>query len=431
MKIAVIGTGYVGLVTGVCFADSGAHVVCVDNNMEKVRMLQNGKVPFYEPRVEEILHKAATQKLISFTTELSDAVHHADIIFLALPTPEDEDGSADLSYVLNVADKIGQLIQDYKVIVNKSTVPVGTADLVKQKISAHYNGSFDVVSNPEFLREGTSVQDFQNPERIVIGSQSERACKMMEELYKPFMSQDAPIIFMDERSAEMTKYAANSFLATKITFINEIANLCDRVGANVDYVKMGIGYDSRIGHKFLNAGLGYGGGCFPKDVKALHKTAADNDYSFEILKAVMDVNKRQRAIFFEKIEAHVQDISNKTFAIWGLSFKPNTDDIREAPSIDIINQLLLAGAKVSVFDPEAMENIRKIYGNKLNYSVDMYEACDQADVLIVVTEWTIFKKPDFSSVKKRMRGNVIFDGRNIFEIETMKKEGFNYFSVGR
>lgn len=431
MKIAVIGTGYVGLVTGVCFADSGVDVICVDNNKSKIDMLNRGEIPIFEPGVEEMLNRPSTKKKITFTTELALAVEQAEVIFLALPTPEGEDGSADLSYVINVASAIGTLMKGYKVIVNKSTVPVGTADKVREVIAVSYKGEFDVVSNPEFLREGTSVADFQNPERIVIGTGSPKAKKIMEELYASFASDHAPIVFMDERSAEVTKYAANSFLATKITFMNEIANLCDRVGANVDHVKHGIGYDSRIGHKFLNAGLGYGGGCFPKDVKALYQTAKEYQYDFKILSAVTEVNKNQRSLFFEKIKKQEKDLNKKTFAIWGLSFKPNTDDIREAPALDIINGLLMNDAKVRVFDPEAMKNTEKIYGDKLYYATDMYNACEGADALIIVTEWNLFKNPDFDLLNIKLKNKTIFDGRNIFEPETLKELGYKYFSVGR
>jgi UDPglucose 6-dehydrogenase len=431
MKIAVIGTGYVGLVTGVCFADAGVDVVCVDNNKLKIEMLNRGEIPIFEPGVEEMINRPATKNKITFTTELAYAVAQAEVIFLALPTPEGEDGAADLSYVIDVASAIGKLMQGYRVIVNKSTVPVGTADKVREVISLSYKGAFDVVSNPEFLREGTSVADFQNPERIVVGTTSLKAKKIMEELYASFSSDHAPMVFMDERSAEVTKYAANSFLATKITFMNEIANLCDRVGANVDHVKHGIGYDSRIGHKFLNAGLGYGGGCFPKDVKALYQTAKTYHYDFKILQAVTEVNKYQRALFFDKIRTQVQQLASKTFAVWGLSFKPNTDDIREAPALDIINNLLLHEAKVRVFDPEAMKNTEKIYGDKLFYASDMYKACEGADALIIVTEWNLFKNPDFELLTQKLNNKIIFDGRNIFEPETLKELGFNYFSVGR
>ena len=431
MKIAVVGTGYVGLVTGVCFANSGVDVVCIDNNLEKIALLQKGIIPIFEPGVEEMMNRAASLGKISFSTSLSEGLEHADIIFLALPTPEGEDGSADLSYVLGVATEIGKLINSYKVIVNKSTVPVGTAKKVTELIKNNYKGDFDVVSNPEFLREGSSVADFQNPERIVIGTKSEKAKKLMEALYDPFTNEHAPIVWMDEASAEVCKYAANSFLATKITFMNEIANLCDRVGANVDYVKLGIGYDSRIGHKFLNAGLGYGGGCFPKDVKALIQTAKENNYDFKILKAVTEVNKNQRQIFYQKIKDELKTIEGKTFAIWGLSFKPNTDDIREAPALDLINNLLMDNARVRAFDPEAMNNLRKIYGEKVHYAEDMYDVCKGADVLLIVTEWSIFKKPDFEFLKNNINTKTIFDGRNLFEPEAMSALGLNYFSVGR
>lgn len=432
MKIAVIGTGYVGLVSGTCFAETGNTVVCVDIDESKVKKLNNKICTIFEPGLELLLERNVDQGRLSFTTNLEEAVDQAEIIFLALPTPPGGDGAADLSFVLNMADTLGKIIKDYKVIVDKSTVPVGTADRVTEAIAKNSKVEFDVVSNPEFLREGVAVEDFLKPDRVVIGTSSSRAQKVMERLYKPYVRQGNPIIFMDERSAEMTKYAANSFLATKISFMNEIANLCELVGADVDMVRRGIGTDNRIGNRFLFAGVGYGGSCFPKDVQALHKTSLDNQFDFKILSAVMDVNKRQRQLFFEKISNYFKgDLKGKKIALWGLAFKPNTDDIREAPALYLIDEFLKAGAQVSVFDPEAMENVARIYGDKINFATNMYEACENADFLAVATEWSVFRTPDFDKIKSLLKQPLIFDGRNLYDLETLVEAGFSYFSIGR
>jgi len=432
MKIAVIGTGYVGLVTGTCLAETGNNVLCIDIDASKVEQMQQGEVPIYEPHLDVLFERNIKAGRLKFSTSLDEGLQHGDIIFLALPTPEDEDGSADLSYVLGVAKEIGQKIQSYKVIVDKSTVPVGTANKVAAVISKETNVDFDVVSNPEFLREGFAVDDFLKPERIVIGSESERAIELMKKLYKPFVRSGNPIIVMDERSAELTKYAANSFLATKITFMNEIANFCEKVGADVDKVRIGMGTDSRIGKRFLFPGIGYGGSCFPKDVKALHKSGKDVGYNFDILNAVIKVNDVQKKILIPKIESHFEgDIKNKTFAIWGLAFKPETDDIREAPALYIIEELLQRGANIQVFDPEAMPNVKRKFGDQLTYALNKYEAAKEADALIICTEWSIFRTPDFKRLKELLKTPLIFDGRNLFDIEDMQNEGFQYNSIGR
>ncbi len=433
MNISVIGTGYVGLVTGTCFSETGNSVMCVDIDENKVNSLKSGVITIYEPGLEVIFQRNLEKKRLEFTTDLKKAVDFADIIFLALPTPEGEDGSADLSYVLNVANQLGKMISSYKIIVDKSTVPVGTADLVHQAIAQNAAAElFDVVSNPEFLREGVAVEDFMKPDRVVIGTSSPRAREIIHRLYEPFVKQGNPIYFMDERSAEMTKYAANSFLATKITFMNEIANLCERVGANVDMVRLGMGADSRIGKRFLFPGIGYGGSCFPKDVKALHKIADQNDFNFRILDAVIQVNINQRTILFDKLHNFYKgNLNGKTIAIWGLSFKPNTDDIREAPALYIIDKLLDAGAKIRVFDPEAMDNVRRIYGEKLFYAVDQYEVLSDCDALMIMTEWNEFRSPQFDSMFHSIKDKVIFDGRNIFDPNDMQEKGFHYESIGR
>lgn len=432
MKISVIGTGYVGLVTGTCLAETGNSVLCIDINEDKVKQMQQGEVPIYEPHLDVLFERNIKAERLKFSTSLDEGLAHGDIIFLALPTPEDEDGSADLSYVLGVASEIGKKIQSYKVIVDKSTVPVGTADKVTEVISKHTNVDFDVVSNPEFLREGFAVDDFLKPERIVIGSESERAIDLMKKLYKPFVRSGNPIIVMDERSAELTKYAANSFLATKITFMNEIANFCEIVGADVDKVRIGMGTDSRIGKRFLFPGIGYGGSCFPKDVKALHKSGKDIGYTFDILGSVIKVNDIQKTALIPRIEAFFNnDLKDKTFAIWGLAFKPETDDIREAPALYIIEKLLKHGAKIKVFDPEAMPNVKRKFGDQLTYTLNKYEATKDADALIICTEWSIFRTPDFDRLKDDLKTPVIFDGRNLYEIEDMQKEGFHYSSIGR
>ncbi|HBB48859.1 MAG TPA: UDP-glucose 6-dehydrogenase [Flavobacteriaceae bacterium] len=432
MKITVVGTGYVGLVTGTCLAETGNEVVCVDIDKAKVELMRNGKVPIYEPHLDVLFERNIKAGRLKFTTELNEGLDHGEIVFLALPTPEDEDGSADLSYVLGVADKIGQYITDYKVIVDKSTVPVGTADKVHAVISANAKCDFDVVSNPEFLREGFAVDDFLKPERIVVGSSSERATALMQKLYAPFVRSGNPVIVMDEKSAELTKYAANSFLAAKITFMNEVANYCEMVGADVDKVRVGMGTDSRIGKRFLFPGIGYGGSCFPKDVKALQKAGRDAGYEFKILDAVIGVNKIQKTIQVPKILAHFdQDLKGKKIAIWGLAFKPETDDIREAPAIDVINALLDQGAQIEAFDPEAMDNIRKRFGDRISFGDHMYAPLQDADALVICTEWSIFRSPDFNKVKAMLKQPVIFDGRNLYNTQDMEREGFSYTSIGR
>lgn len=432
MKISVIGTGYVGLVSGTCLAETGNEVLCIDIDAPKVEKMKRGIVPIYEPHLDVLFERNLKANRLRFSTSLKEGINHGDIIFLALPTPEDEDGSADLSYVLGAAKDIGKLIKNYKVIVDKSTVPVGTADKVKEVIANETNTEFDVVSNPEFLREGFAVDDFLKPERIIIGSSSVKAIEIMQKLYRPFVRSGNPIIVMDEKSAELTKYAANSFLATKITFMNEIANFCELVGADVDKVRAGVGTDSRIGKRFLFPGIGYGGSCFPKDVKALHKSGKDTGYEFKILDAVIKVNDSQRKILIPRIESYFDhNLKGKTFALWGLSFKPETDDIREAPSLYMIDELLGKGANIKVFDPEAMENVKRKYGSKLYYASSMYDAINSVDALIISTEWSIFRTPNFSTLKDNMNHPVIFDGRNLYDIEDMTNEGFYYNSIGR
>ena len=432
MKISVIGTGYVGLVTGTCLAETGNEVICVDIDKDKVEKMRNGVVPIYEPHLDVLFERNIKANRLQFTTSLDEGLEHGEVIFLALPTPEDEDGSADLSYVLNVSKLIGEKIKEYKVIVDKSTVPVGTAKKVKETILENATCDFDVVSNPEFLREGYAVDDFLKPERIIIGSSSKKATKLMQKLYSPFVRSGNPIIIMDEKSAELTKYAANAFLATKITFMNEIANYCEKVGADVDKVRIGMGTDSRIGKRFLFPGIGYGGSCFPKDVKALQKAGLDKDYDFKILKSVIEVNEKQKTILFPKIQNFFNDdLSNKKLAVWGLAFKPETDDVREAPAIYLIEKLLNKGASLSVYDPEAMPNIKKQFGETLNYCNSMYEALENADALIICTEWSIFRTPDFNKVKQLLKQSIIFDGRNLYDVEEIKKEGFIYTSIGR
>lgn len=432
MKIAVIGTGYVGLVTGTCLAETGNEVVCVDIDAEKVEKMRNGTVPIYEPHLDILFERNIKANRLQFTTSLDEGLKHGDIIFLALPTPEDENGSADLSYVLNVSEEIGKRIKDYKVIVDKSTVPVGTAEKVRAVIAKYAACDFDVVSNPEFLREGFAVDDFLKPERIVVGSSSERATELMQKLYSPYVRSGNPVIIMDERSAELTKYAANSFLATKITFMNEIANYCEKVGADVDKVRVGMGTDSRIGKRFLFPGIGYGGSCFPKDVKALWQAGKDKNHDFKILNSVIEVNQKQKSILIPRIEEHFSNkLNGKNIAIWGLAFKPETDDIREAPSIDIMNALLGKGVNLTVFDPEAMFNIEKRFGDRLNYASSMYQALENADALVICTEWSIFRSPSFSKVKELLTAPVIFDGRNLYNVDEMIKEGFKYVSIGR
>ncbi|MBS3915916.1 MAG: UDP-glucose/GDP-mannose dehydrogenase family protein [Bacteroidetes bacterium] len=434
MKISVIGTGYVGLVSGTCFAETGNNVICVDIDSHKVEKLKNGQITIYEPGLETLFNRNLKEGRLQFTTDLSFAIKNSDIVFLALPTPPGEDGSADLKYVLGVANDIGKILQpgDYKIIIDKSTVPVGTADKVKDAIQANYSGEFDVVSNPEFLREGVAVEDFMKPDRVVIGVESERAKTMMAELYAPYVRQGNPIIFMDLRSAELTKYAANSFLATKISFMNEISRLCEKMGADVDMVRLGIGSDARIGKRFLFPGIGYGGSCFPKDVKALIHSASETDYDFLILQAVEEVNKNQKLVLIPKILNRFQNnISGKTIALWGLAFKPNTDDIREAPALELIDELVSLGAKIKAFDPEAMPNVKQILGDKIEYCSTHYEAVQDADFLIIATEWPEFRNPDFTKLAEAMKNNIIFDGRNVFDLESMSKKGFEYYSIGR
>jgi len=432
MKIAVIGTGYVGLVTGTCLAENGNEVLCVDIDKNKVDQMKAGVVPIYEPHLDVLFERNIEAGRLNFTTDLKEGLNFGEVIFLALPTPEDEDGSADLKYVLGVAKEIGEYITSYKVIVDKSTVPVGTADLVHDTIAKACKTDFDVVSNPEFLREGFAVDDFLKPERIVIGSSSERATEVMQRLYQPFVRSGNPIIIMDEKSAELTKYASNSFLATKITFMNEIANYCQKVGADVDKVRIGMGTDSRIGKRFLFPGIGYGGSCFPKDVKALHKSGKDIDYSFKILEAVVDVNEKQKTVLFPELSSFFDnDLKGKTIAIWGLAFKPETDDIREAPALYMIDKLLEAGAKIKAFDPEAMENVEQKYGGKISFGEDMYDVTQDADALLICTEWSIFRTPDYNRLKSNLRHPVIFDGRNLYPTVELAKEGIHYISIGR
>jgi len=432
MKLAVVGTGYVGLVTGTCFAETGNQVTCVDIDADKVRRLNAGEVTIYEPGLELLFERNTGQGRLRFTTDLAEGIAGAQVIFLALPTPPGADGSADLSFVLKVAEQLGPLIQQYTVVVDKSTVPVGTAEKVHKMIAAHADpGLFDVVSNPEFLREGVAVDDFLKPDRVIIGTESEKAQKIMRQLYEPFVRQGNPIIFMDERSAEMTKYAANAYLATRISFMNEIANLCERIGADVDLVRQGIGSDTRIGKRFLFPGVGYGGSCFPKDVKALAKTAVDSQYDFKILQAVMQVNTYQKQRLLHKMEAFFDTLKGKTIGVWGLAFKPNTDDIREAPALELIDALLSAGAQVKAFDPEAMKNVHKIYGDRIELVANQYDALKDADALAILTEWSVFRTPDFEKMKTLMNQAAIFDGRNLYSLDAMTDIGFHYESIGR
>jgi UDPglucose 6-dehydrogenase len=432
MKLAIVGTGYVGLVTGTCLADTGNDVICVDNNIEKVEKLKNNIMPIYEPDLDTYFERNVSEGRLKFTTNLKEATDHADIIFLALPTPPGEDGSADLSYILGVADELGKIITNYKVIVNKSTVPVGTAELVRAAVSKNTDIEFDVVSNPEFLREGLAVDDFMKPDRIVIGTKSEKARKMMEDLFAPFVRQGNPIVFMDERSSELTKYASNSYLATRITFMNEIANICERIGADVDLVRIGMGNDTRIGKRFLFPGIGYGGSCFPKDVSALYKSAKQYGYDFEILDSVMRINEMQKTVIVPKIKEYFNnDLKGKKIALWGLAFKPDTDDIREAPALYIIDKLINEGASITAYDPEAMENVKKLLGDKIEFVTDHYEALKDADALVIATEWSVFRTPDFEKVTKNMKAKVIFDGRNLYDLNQMEKLGFYYSSIGR
>lgn len=432
MKVAIVGTGYVGLVTGTCLADTGNQVICVDIDKDKVKKLNENIMPIYEPDLDTVFERNVKAGRLKFTTDLKTATDVSDIIFLALPTPPGEDGSADLSYIISVADELGKIINGYKVIVNKSTVPVGTAEKVRAAVSKHTKVEFDVVSNPEFLREGLAVDDFMKPDRIVIGTKSERARKIMEELFLPFVRQGNPIIFMDERSSELTKYASNSYLATRITFMNEIANICERIGANVDLVRIGMGSDTRIGKRFLFPGIGYGGSCFPKDVTALHKSAGEYGYDFKILDSVMKVNETQKTLIVGKIlDFFSGNIKGKKFAVWGLAFKPDTDDIREAPSLYILKKLLDEGAMLSVYDPEAMENVKKLFGDRLEYVKDHYQALKNSDALVICTEWSMFRTPDFGKISENLKSKVIFDGRNLYDLKQMKELGFYYRSIGR
>lgn len=442
MKITIVGTGYVGLVSGTCLAESGNHVLCIDNNEDKVARLRSGEVVIYEPGLEVLFNRNTKEKRLEFTTDLKEGVEHGDFIFLALPTPPGEDGSADLSYVLSVAEQIGKLLSElksYKVVINKSTVPVGTAEKVEQAIAKNYTGEFDVVSNPEFLREGVAVDDFMKPDRVVIGCEGERARELMQRLYAPFVRQGNPVYFMDRRSAEVTKYAANSYLATRITFMNELANLCEKVGADVEVVRKGMGSDNRIGKRFLFPGIGYGGSCFPKDVQALSRTSRQNDYEFSILESVMQVNDKQKLILAEKILKYFDNnLEGKKIAIWGLSFKPNTDDIREAPSLYIIEKLLEAGANICAYDPESIKNVKAYveenlsqYASNIQFEKDAYAVLDNADCLAILTEWSIFRTPDFDRMKGILKNSLIFDGRNLFDLSLMKEKGFYYNSIGR
>ncbi len=432
MNITVVGTGYVGLVSGTCFAETGNNVTCVDNNTEKVAKLQRGELTIYEPGLETIFERNTKQGRLHFTTDLATAINSAKIIFLALPTPPGEDGSADLSYVLGVAEQLGKLMTEYKVIVDKSTVPVGTSEKVHAAIAKNATVEFDVVSNPEFLREGVAVEDFLKPDRVVVGTNSARAKEILQRLYEPYVRQGNPIIFMDERSAELTKYAGNSYLAMRISFMNEIANLCEIVGADVDNVRKGIGSDKRIGPRFLFPGVGYGGSCFPKDVQALGKTAKEYHYDFRILEAVMGVNYKQRYVLADKIKSFYGDsLKGKRIAIWGLAFKPNTDDVREAPAIYTIEELLKGGAEVVAYDPEGMENIARIFGDRIKLVEDQYEALKGADALAILTEWSVFRTPDLDKMAQTMNAKIIFDGRNLYSLDTLKENGWYYNSIGR
>jgi UDPglucose 6-dehydrogenase len=432
MKIAVVGTGYVGLVTGTCFAETGNQVTCVDINQEKVQQMQAGKIPIYEPGLDDLFQRNTQEGRLHFTTSLKEGIEGAKVIFLALPTPPGADGSADLKYILQVANDLGPILSDYTVIIDKSTVPVGTSDKVRAAIAKNATVEFDVVSNPEFLREGVAVEDFMKPDRVVIGTQSDRAKDLMSRLYAPLVRQGNPIIFMDERSAELTKYAANAFLATKITFMNEIANLCELVGANVDEVRKGIGTDSRIGKRFLFAGIGYGGSCFPKDVQALAKTSTENDYEFKILDSVMKVNDKQKTKLIPHLAKHFKgDLAGKKIAMWGLAFKPYTDDIREAPALYNIDALLELGASVSAYDPEAMGHVKQLMGDKITFTKNPYEALEGADALLIVTEWPQFRTPDFERMDSLLKNKVIFDGRNLYELNQMQELGYTYYSIGR
>ena len=436
MKISIVGTGYVGLVTGTCFAETGIDVTCVDLDAEKIEKLNNGEVPIYEPGLETILERNIEKRRLKFTTKIEETLKDSEVVFIAVGTPPDEDGSADLKHVLAVARDVGKYIEDYVVVVTKSTVPVGTAIRVKQAVQEELDKrkskiEFDVASNPEFLKEGAAIQDFMKPDRIVIGIESERAESIMKRLYKPFLLNNHPIIFMDIPSAEMTKYAANAMLATKISFMNDVANLCEIVGANVNKVRIGIGSDARIGNKFIYPGIGYGGSCFPKDVKALIKTAAENNYAMRVIRAVEDVNDDQKSVLFNKVQKYFNnDLEGKTVALWGLSFKPETDDMREAPSLVIIDHLLKAGCRVKTYDPQAMDEARRIIGDKIEYCKDAYEALIDADCLMLITEWQEFRFPNFKIIERLMKQKAIFDGRNVYDREEMDRLGFYYNCIG-
>lgn len=437
MKITVVGTGYVGLVTGTCFAETGITVHCIDVDKEKIDKLNNGIVPIYEPGLERMMSKNVDKDRLFFSTRLKDSLENCEAVFSAVGTPPDEDGSADLQYVLAVAREVAQNMTNYLVLVTKSTVPIGTAEKVRKVMQEELdkrgvNIPFDVASNPEFLKEGSAIDDFLKPDRIVIGTDSERAMKIMKRLYKPFLLNNHPIIFMDIPSAEMTKYAANAMLATRISFMNDIANLCEKVGANVNYVRRGIGSDTRIGSKFLYPGVGYGGSCFPKDVKALIRTSAENDYELRVLKAVEEVNEDQKSILYEKVKAYFNnDIKGKRIALWGLSFKPNTDDMREAPALTLIDKFTEAGAEIVAYDPVAMDEAKRRIGDKVKYVDDQYEALLEADALVLVTEWSEFRVLKYAVVEKLMKNKLIFDGRNIYDPVEMKEFGFEYYCIGR
>jgi UDPglucose 6-dehydrogenase len=432
MKIAVIGTGYVGLVSGTCFAETGNTVFCVDIDESKVKKLASGQITIYEPGLEKLFLRNIKEDRLHFTTSIDEVIDQVEVVFLALPTPPGADGAADLKYVLGVADHLGRILKGYKVIVNKSTVPVGTADKVRDAISAHYKGDFDVVSNPEFLREGVAVDDFMKPDRVVVGTRSDRAKKLMSDLYAPYVRQGNPVLFMDEYSSELTKYAANSFLATKISFMNEIAQLCEKMGADVDMGRKGIGSDERIGKRFLFSGIGYGGSCFPKDVQALVQSAGQVNYDFKILRAVEKVNALQKLQLVEKVKSYYDgNLKGKHFALWGLAFKPNTDDIREAPALSIIEALTAEGVTITAYDPEAMPNVRNQVGDKIGYAANQYQALEGADALLIATEWSEFRTPDFDRMEKLLTSKIIFDGRNLFEVSRMRELGYHYESIGR
>jgi UDPglucose 6-dehydrogenase len=431
MKIAVVGSGYVGLVLGACLAETGNDVICVDKDAAKVRTLRRGRVPIYEPGLTELVHRNATEGRLSFTTQLGRAVKTTQIIFIAVGTPQGEDGSADLQHVLAVAREIGRAMDGFRVIVNKSTVPVGTAEKVRAVIGGETKHPFSVVSNPEFLKQGAAVDDFMKPDRVVIGAEDARGAELMQALYQPFTRTGAPIMVMDCASAELSKYAANALLATRISFMNEVANVCELFGADVDRVRQAVGADRRIGTSFLFPGVGYGGSCFPKDVKALIRFSADKDYDFEVLKAVESVNDRQKRVLVAKLRRHFKSLKGRTIAIWGLAFKPKTDDMREAPAIVIIRALLEEGAKIQAYDPEALRIARGIFGSKVTYATKSYDALKGADALVIVTEWHEFREPDFDRMRKLMRSPIIFDGRNIYNPHQMKAHGFTYSSIGR